>query len=486
MTSAAIALLFVLMSASAQPSPDTEICLDCHREVHPGIVGDWERSRHRLIRPSEALEKEDLERRVSAGVIPEALGGNAVGCAECHTMNPDEHADTFEHNGYQVHIVVTPEDCSTCHPEERDQYRENIMSKAYGNLTANPVYMDLAEQVNGVLVPSGAKGRLRVEGPDSSTEAVSCLSCHGTRVSVTETVTRETDFGDMEIPLLAGWPNQGVGRVNPDGSLGACTSCHTRHAFSIETARKPHTCSQCHKGPDVPGYKVYEVSKHGNLYASMKEGWDMDAVPWVPGRDFSAPTCAACHASLCATEDGRTIARRTHRMNDRLAWRLFGVYAHPHPRSPDTTLIRNRAGLPLPADLDGTPASGFLLDRAERKERRGNMKAVCLSCHGSAWVETHFARLDRTIETSNQMTLASTGILLQAWDRGLARGLDQGDSIFNEWIEKLWVEQWLFHANSTRYASAMMGADYGVFESGRWHMARTVREMEAWIQGVEK
>jgi len=35
-------------------------------------------------------------------------------------------------------------------------------------------------------------------------------------------------------------------------------------------------------------------------------------------------------------------------MNDRLPWRLFGlIYAHPTPIA-DTTVIKNKAGLPLP------------------------------------------------------------------------------------------------------------------------------------------
>ncbi|HIC98731.1 MAG TPA: CBS domain-containing protein [Pyrodictiaceae archaeon] len=31
---------------------------------------------------------------------------------------------------------------------------------------------------------------------------------------------------------------KGVGRVDPDGSLGTCTACHPRHQFSVEYARK--------------------------------------------------------------------------------------------------------------------------------------------------------------------------------------------------------------------------------------------------------
>jgi hydroxylamine dehydrogenase len=49
--------------------------------------------------------------------------------------------------------------------------------------------------------------------------------------------------------------------------------------------------------------------------------------------------------------------------------------------------------------------------------------------------------------------------------------------MFDEAIEKKWAEQWLFFANSTRFASAMMGADIGVFENGRWYMAKNIQEM---------
>jgi len=135
----------------------------------------------------------------------------------------------------------------------------------------------------------------------------------------------------MTFAVLSGWPNQGVGRINPDGSRGSCSSCHARHAFSIEVARKPYTCAQCHKGPDVPAYPVYQVSKHGNIQASSDHEWDYDAVPWQPGEHFNAPTCATCHASLLANADGVVLAARSHRMNDRLFTRLFGLpYAHPH------------------------------------------------------------------------------------------------------------------------------------------------------------
>ncbi len=71
------------------------------------------------------------------------------------------------------------------------------------------------------------------------------------------------------------------------------------------------------------------------------------------------------------------------------------------------------------------------------------------------------------------MTLTATQIMLKAWDEKVA----DKSNMFDEAIEKKWAEQWLFFANSTRFASAMMGADLGVFENGRWYMAKNIQEM---------
>ena len=110
------------------PSGNTEECLSCHTSLHPGIVGDWLKSRHALGTPGEAQKKSELERRVSSTGIPENLADTSVGCAECHTINPEKHKDTFEHNGQQVHVVVTPADCATCHAVESGQFAQNLMA----------------------------------------------------------------------------------------------------------------------------------------------------------------------------------------------------------------------------------------------------------------------------------------------------------------------------------------------------------------------
>jgi hydroxylamine dehydrogenase len=478
-----ISWMFPIGPCHAAPriSEDTEACLACHSTATPGIVADWRRSQHAAITPEEAMKKYPNAKKVSSEKIPGKLQETVVGCAECHTLNSSKHKDSFEHSGLKVHVIVTPEDCSTCHSAEAKQYEKNIMSHAYGNLQNNPLYHQLADSINGI--QSFDNGRLIQKPPDPETEMDSCLYCHGTEVKVRGFKAKDTDMGTMDFPILSGWPNQGVGRINPDGSKGSCTACHTRHQFSMEMARKPETCSECHKGPDVPAYAVYQVSKHGNIYSSLRKEWDFKAVPWTVGKDFSAPTCAACHISLVVNEAGNVVTERTHQMNNRLSWRIFGpIYAHAHPKSPDTTIIKNKAGLPLPTELTGEPVSAYLIDAKEQEKRQAMMQNLCLTCHSNGWVKGHFTRFENTLQTTNEMVRAATEILLTAWKTRAAKGPAQKDSIFNEAIEKKWVEQWLFYANSTRFASAMAGADYGVFANGRWWMSKNLQEMLEWLE----
>ena len=384
-------IVFCVVAAAGElpVSPATRECLDCHAVFHPGIVADWEKSQHAQTTPAEAIQVAGLSRKISSNEVPEELKFNVVGCAECHGLNEKAHKDTFEHNGYQLHVVVTPTDCAVCHANEAMEYSENIMSHAHHILASNDTYQMLQKSMIGT--PEIAGESLRFSAPDEQTKTETCNYCHGTKIEVTGLETRETDAGEQTFPVLSGWPNQGVGRINPDGSKGACTACHTRHRFSMEMARKPYTCKQCHTGPDVPAYKVYAASKHGNIFSSHGKEWDFNATPWTVGKDFSAPSCAACHISLLVNTDGDTIVKRSHRMNDRLPWRLFGlIYAHPHPTDPDTFNIRNKDGLQLPTSFDGEIVSEALINKATQDQRQNTLQQICLSCHDTSWVKGYW------------------------------------------------------------------------------------------------
>jgi len=469
-------LLVTTSAQEAQPpqvSSQTQLCLGCHTMYTPGIVADWRVSRHAATTPEQALSKSALEKRMSAAEIPGNFMEMAVGCYECHGQNPDAHQDSFTHMGMSIHVVVTPQDCQTCHPAEVEQYAGTKKAMAYTNLLNNPVYHALVQTVTGVKTVTGAQ--VAAQPATQLTLNDVCLGCHGTKVEVQGLTEVQSKMGPISVPNLVNWPNQGVGRVNPDGSVGACTSCHSRHGFSIAEARKPYTCSQCHAEPDVPAWPVYKASKHGNIFEARQEDWDFHAVPWKVGQDFQAPTCAACHNSLLVGTNNAVIAERTHDFGARLYLRIFGlIYSHPQPKSGDTTILKNADGLSLPTTFTGAIATEGLIDEAEQNKRRQTLKTVCQGCHATQWTDQHFHRFEHTVAEADQMVLAATQLLSVAWDKKLADNTNP----FDETVEQLWVQQWLFYANTVRYASAMTGAyEYAGFKNGWWDLTHTLQKI---------
>jgi nitrate/TMAO reductase-like tetraheme cytochrome c subunit len=494
-------------------SPQTKTCLSCHISVTPGIVADWLKSRMAHITPAQAWQKPPLARQISTPLneIPSNLRNVVVGCYECHALNPDKHPDTISHFGFQIHPIVTPNDCAVCHKVEVQEYSESSKAWAYDNLMRNPLYKGLVD----ASTTFGCMGQ--TYGGERTSQAASCLMCHGTVVKVQDTV--DTIVNGMPVTLVKyeGYPNHGVGRVNPDGSRGACTACHPRHSFSIEIARSPYTCGQCHLDPDVPAYNVWKESKHGNIWMVLHKHFNMKAPVWKPGADFTAPTCATCHMSqLVNPVTGEVIAKRTHNVDTRLWVRLFGlIYAHPTPVTgkhfelsvevmPASTaeFLANEKGLtiakalvgvklPLPISLapdiktgqfvyatlpDGSPG---LISPEEQQRRKEQMMKICMACHNKQYVENQFALLDSQIQESNMATLKATVLLLKARQSGLASvDLQDPKTLFDEYFERLWVESWLFYANSIRYGAAMNGQDWTTFKRGWYQLTRNIGHME--------
>ena len=471
-----VCLAAVAASAkTAEPalSQNTQACLECHRLFTPGIVADWKLSRHAQTTPAAALAKPALERRVSSENIPAALQKTAVGCFECHGQNPEAHPDTFAHFGYQIHPVVSPEDCKTCHAREVAEFSGSKKAHAVDNLMDNPVYALLVETIMSPKEIVDGKTRAGKASEDSKGEA--CLACHGTVVKVKGMKKIETALGQIEVPDLTNWPNDGVGRVNPDGSRGGCGACHPRHGFSIEVARKPYNCARCHLEPDVPGWNVWAESVHGFLTQSQGDRYDWDAVPWTVGQDFRAPSCAVCHNALVVNPQGDVLAPRTHDFGARLWVRLFGLpYATAQPKSGRTSIIKNADGLPLPATFGNVPAADYLIDQAEQDRRRAAMVKLCTGCHGTDWSQKQFEQMDTVIEETNRMTLAATQLVSRAWEKGKADKTNP----FDEKIEQMWVKQWLFYGSTTRYAAAMSGPDYSAFKNGWWDLTHNLESLE--------
>lgn len=461
-------------------SPETDDCISCHESVTPGIVTDWKTSLHSKNSFAIAVLKSEFEKRVSSKEVPNNLSEVVVGCYECHSLNAEKHKDNFEHYGYKINIIVTPTDCATCHKTEVDEYQNSKKAHALDNLQKNPVFNTLVNTTLGV--KSVNENNISMVDATHFTKNETCYACHGTGIKVDGVRTITTDLGEIEIPKLTDWPNQGVGRINPDGSYGSCTACHPRHSFSIEVARKPYTCEQCHLEPDVPAYNIYKESKHGNIFDSKKEVWNWENIPWKLGVDFKAPSCASCHNSLLVNPQGELIVSRTHDFGARLWVRVFGlIYSHPQPKNGKTYEIKNSDGLPLPTTFDNHPAIDYLISKSEQEVRKTNMEKICTSCHGNNWVKSYFEKMDNTLLETDKMVETATKLMSYAWNEKLV----DNKNPFDEDLEQLWVQQWLFYANSVRYSAAMSGPDYAAFKNGWWYLTKNLSDMQRLIHQIK-
>jgi len=214
-----------------------------------------------------------------------------------------------------------------------------------------------------------------------------------------------------------------------DGSKGSCTSCHTRHRFSVMEARKPEACGQCHLGPDHPQIEIYMESKHGDIYTAMGDTYNWNAAPgtWTPGIDYRAPTCAVCHMS------GSGSVLTSHDVTERLAWET---------QAPLTVRPENFKAFPA---------------KINHEIERQKMKDVCLQCHGKSWTDDHFIRLDQVVEEYNEVYFKPADkMLAELYDKGL---LDKA-KFFDEDLEVEYYELWHHEGRRARFGAAMMAPDY--------------------------
>ncbi len=145
-------------------------------------------------------------------------------------------------------------------------------------------------------------------------------------------------------------------------------------------------------------------------------------------------------------------------------------------------MIRNKDGQPLPTTFAGECAGEFLIDSKEQARRQGIMEGVCRACHNRDWVDGHFDKLRNTILETDRMTRTATDLMQRAWDLGLA---DKSNP-FDEPIERQWMKQWLYYANSIRLGSAMAGPDNATFQTGWFDLTTHLLEMQEWLETRQK
>ncbi len=361
-------------------------CVDCHTVKSPSLVEQWRDSKHAL---------------------------RGVGCMECHQAEKSD-VDAWEHEGASIAVIVSPKDCAKCHIKENQQFQASHHADA-GKILGSLDNV-LAEVVEGDTHQFSFNGQ-------SPAAINGCWQCHGSLVKIMENGR----------PDPSTWPNTGIGRINPDGSKGSCSACHSRHNFSARVARHPDNCGKCHLGPDHPQKEIYEESKHGIAFKAFQEYMNIDAQPWRVGIEYTAaPTCATCHMS--ATEEQLV----THDVGMRISWNL----RPPVSEKIDAKAIKmGEAVVPW-------------------QERRKNMKNVCTKCHSENYVNGFYEQFDSAINLYNgKYGKPATKIYKMMKSGGVLTATN-----FDEKLEWTYFYLWHHEGRRARHGAAMMAPDYT-----QWH-----------------
>jgi len=205
---------------------DSAGCVECHKKTSPGVVADWETSRH---------------------------GKAAVGCVVCHGSKHTQATDAAQA------AIPTPDTCGKCHEKQVAQYKGGKHSLAWAAMKAMPTmhFQPMALTVGmkgcgechriGVKTDADMK-ELRELGVPFGTAA--CNSCHTRHTFSAEEArspeaceTCHSGFDHAQWEMYSG-SKHGVKYalkrakvLPPETSAPTCQTCHMPEGnHSVKTA----------------------------------------------------------------------------------------------------------------------------------------------------------------------------------------------------------------------------------------------------------
>ncbi len=98
-------MLMILISTMFVAAVSAQVCVDCHRKVTPGIVTDWQLSKH---------------------------SKNKISCSECHG---DQHKSAQDVAKAEI---PTPDTCANCHEARVKQFKSGKHAAAWAAMKAMP------------------------------------------------------------------------------------------------------------------------------------------------------------------------------------------------------------------------------------------------------------------------------------------------------------------------------------------------------------
>jgi hydroxylamine dehydrogenase len=340
-------------------------CAECHLNTQYSIVHEFEMSGH---------------------------AKKNVNCLDCHQVAQGQKGTN--HNGFVINTGVTPANCRNCHEAIYQQFLHSRHAAASwaavgGDKDFTPEQVAFGEQFQPGAVKRPAHVLTTLEGAAATKSG--CASCHS------------------------------VGKPNEDGTIGNCSACHTRHTSSVEFARLPSTCGQCHLGPDHSQMEIYTESKHGLMFAAQRGLLNLTAAPGkLSTKDMFVPTCATCHMSGL---NGRGV---THDPSERLSYYLFAEVTKPRPNAP---------------------------------QAQAKMKDICMQCHTPPLIDRVYKEAEAVVEATNEKVLTGKGIM-----EGLRKDNALTNTAFGQPIDFKYFDLWHYYGRTAKHGAFMGGADFV-----QWH-----------------
>ena len=359
-------------------------CAECHSQSQHSVVHEYELSLH---------------------------ARNGINCLDCHQPAPQQ--EKTEHHGFTISKALTAGNCRSCHEPVYQQFVRSrhaapSWAAVYGEKgsTAHPLSAEqvaLSEEFHPGSCKRPPNALVSLEGASAVTSG--CASCHS------------------------------VGRPNSDGTIGTCTACHTRHTSSVEIARLPNTCGQCHLGPDHSQMEIYTESKHGVMFQAQRSLLNLSVDPKkLTTRDMFVPTCATCHMS------GLNGMNVTHDPSERLSYNLFAEVTDKRPN----------------------------YSRAQAA-----MKQLCGNCHTQPLVDRVYKEAEAVVANTNAKVLAAKAIV-----DGLRKDGLLTEKKFEKPIDFNYFDLWHYYGRTAKHGAFMGGADF-VQWHGNYPILKHTAELQA-------
>jgi hypothetical protein len=360
---------------SAAAVQATGKCAECHIRQQYSVVHEFEMSRH---------------------------AQRGVTCLDCHQPASSQHGQ--EHHGFMIVTRLTSGNCRSCHESIYDEFlrsRHAAVSWAavFGAPGLSAAQVTFAERYQPGYAQRPPHPLVALEGGSATTSG--CANCHS------------------------------IGKPNDDGTIGTCTSCHTRHTSSVAIARLPTTCGQCHLGPDHSQLEIYEESKHGVMFHAQERLLNLDARPdALTTRDMFVPTCATCHMS------GLNGQKVTHDPSDRLSYYLADPITKPRPN----------------------------------KERaQAQMQQICNQCHAKTLIDRVYSEAEKVVVNTNNQVQKASDLMAALRKDGVLTSPP-----FSQPIDFVYFDLWHYDGRTSKHGAFMGGSDFVQWHGNYPMLARSV------------